>query len=179
MKRLNVAAGLFLLALAVTGCEKKPIYVDFETESSFKLVIPANSLLSTPLSPLNFAETSNAEGEYASNDTRKDLLESVTIKSFLLEVETPVGEDLSMLNTIQFFINADGLVEALFAEKDPVPSGVAEVLLDVPTLNLAPYMKSDAFTLRTRVVTDEARTQDVTINALVKYNVRAEVIGQD
>lgn len=180
MKTIHLIILLVTLTIAASSCKKKAIYTNFETEYAFKVTVPANALISSSLFPLSFEEESNSENQYQINDTRKDLLEEVTLKSFLLETVQPQNENLSFLNSAEFYINADALPETLLAFKDPVPNNVGkDLLFDIRDENMAPFLKKDDFFIRTKVVTDENRTQDITLKGTIKFNVRAKVIGFD
>jgi hypothetical protein len=177
MKTKFILLLLGILAVSLSSCKKKAVYANFETQYSFKVTVPANALLASPLFPLSFEETSNSEDQYSLNDTRKDLVEEVHVKSFLLEIDSPATDDLSFLNSVKFYINADAEPEMLVASKDPVPADVAKDLsLDVEDVNLATYLRKDAFTIRTKVVTDENRTHDIVVKATINFNTRAKVL---
>ena len=178
MKTSYILVLFAALAMIASSCKKKAIYTNFETEYAFKVTVPANALLSSSLFPLSFEEESNSESQYQINDTRKDLLEEVTLKSFLLETVSPQNEDLSFLNSAEFYINADELPETLVAFKDPVPTNVGkDLLFEIRNENMAPFLKKDDFSIRTKVVTDENRTQDITLRGTIKFDVRAKVLG--
>lgn len=168
---------MIAMAVALSACKEKAVFKNFETEYSFKVTIPANSLLSSSLFPISFEQQSNSEGEYAIHDTRKDLVDEVTMKSFLIEVVSPHGEDLSFLNYARFFIDAEGEPEIMVASKDPVPSNAgSDILLEVGGQNLAPYIRKEPFEIRTEVGTDENRTHDITLQGRVKFDVRAKIL---
>lgn len=178
MKTKYIFLGLLTAAMALTSCKEKAIYKNFETQYTFSAVVPANSLISSPLFPISVQEENNAEGQYAIHDTRKDLVEEVYISSFLLEVAAPNGDDLSFLNSANFYIDADQEPELRIAYKDPVPSNVGrDLLFDHEAHNLAPYIRKDPFTVRTSVVTDENRTHDIELKGTIKFQVKAKVIG--
>jgi hypothetical protein len=176
MKKIALAIVLLLSLMTVSGCKEKAIYKNFETNYSFKVTVPANSLLGTALLPAAFEEESNSEQQYSLNDTRKDLIEEVFVQSFLLEVVSPSTEDLSFLNSARFHIDSDGLAEMLVAEKDPVPNDVGQDLLfDVMAVNLAPYLRADAFNIRSQFVTDESRNNNITLRGSIRFAVKAKV----
>lgn len=180
MKTKYISLFILLLAVAFSACEKKAIYKNFETQYSFQVKVPANSLVSSSLFPLSFAEESNSEAQYEVNDTRKDLVEEVFLKTFLLEVVSPQNEDLSFLNSAEFYIKSARLAESLVAFKDPVPSNAGrDVLFDITNTNLAPFIKEDAFSITSKVVTDENRTSDVTLKGTLTFNVKAKILGLD
>jgi hypothetical protein len=104
-------------------------------------------------------------------------VEEVYLNSFLLEVEEPSNEDLSFLNSASFYINAEDEPEMLVAYKDPVPSDPGNAIyMDLQEVNLAPYIRKDPFSIRSKVVTDENRIQDITLRGTVNFRVKAKVI---
>lgn len=171
---------LLFLPLALASCEKGGIYKNFQFDYTFKATVPANAILSSPLFPLSFAEESNSKAQLEVNDTRKDLVDEMHVNTFLLEVESPQGQDMSFLNSATFYINADAEPEVRVAYKESVPSDVGnDLMFDLDDVNLAPYIRAEeGFTIRSKVVTDENRTQDITLKGTVKFDVRAQVLGE-
>ena len=177
MKKLILLSGL-LSMLVLTSCKDKAIYKNFNTTYSFKVTVPANSLLSSALFPITMEETNDMQQQYEINDTRKDLIEEVYMNSFLLEVASPSGDDLQFLKSIACYIDSDNQPEMLVAQKDPVPTDVgADFLFDLQSVNLAPYLREDQFSLRSKVVTDESRTHDITLRGTIHFAVKAKIIG--
>ena len=180
MKTKSIALLLISLTIGLSACKEKAVYKTFETQYSFKTTVPANALIASPLFPINFEEQSNSESEYAIHDTRKDLVEEVHLSSFLIEVVSPQTEDLGFLKSARFYINADAEPEMLIAWKDTVPQDIGQDLLfDIDSLNLAPYLKKEPFEIRTQVVTDENRAHDIQLQGTVHFSVTAKVLSLD
>lgn len=177
-KILSISFILVVIAMSMTACKEKAIYKTFQTSYAFKMTVPANALISSPLFPLSFDKESNAESAYAINDTRKDLVEEVFMKSFLIEILSPQGEDLSFVNSARFYINADAEPEMLIAFKDPVPDDIgSDLSLELDAVNLAPYIRKDPFEIRSKIVTDENRTQDIVLRATIQFDVTAKLVS--
>jgi hypothetical protein len=173
---LPIGFALFLL-LGWAGCSKEPLTAKFEVRHKAYFIIPANTLLDLPLTIDGSEENSNAEAQYTLNDTRKELLEEVTVKRFFAEIESPQNEDFDFLNAAHFYINAQDQPEREIAYKDPVPENISTDLeFDLKSANLAPYLKADAFTVRLDAVTDEQRAHDIRIAATAVFDVRARII---
>lgn len=168
----------FLLVLCLFySCESGDIYKDFEVDYAYTFQIPASSMISLPLDLFGGERESNEETQFEINDTRKDLLEEVFLKSFHIEILSPQGENFDFLKSVSFYLDAASLPEILVAEKDPVPDNVFnEINFSVGGENLADYLKADAFDIRANMVTDEERTQEIEVRAFATFDVRAKVI---
>ena len=173
---------LLLLALLVgiisfSSCEKLDEFTQFELTYTSSITVENGFSLNLPLDILTPEMTTNAESEFAVNDTRKDLVEEILLTELNLKVTAPDEQRLDFLNSIHVYINADGLSELEIAFKDPVPEDVGDTLtLDINENNLREYIIKDSFTLRVEVVTDQITGNDVDIDIESTFFVDAKLI---
>jgi len=180
MKKLHLKIALLFLAglFTLTSCEKlDQEFTQFNVEYTSKITVDNGLGLNLPLDILTPEMETNAEAEFAVNNTRKDLVEEVMLEELRLKVTSPSNQRLDFLNSIKIYINADGLSELEIAFKDPVPGDVGDELqLDVNDNNLREYIIKDKFSLRVEVVSDQINGQDVDIDVFSKFFVDAKLI---
>ena len=75
------------------------------------------------------------------------------------------------------FISADGLGEVLFASKENISNDTSFIELDLTDTDFAPYLKTGKFKIRTSMVTDEAITKDITVQASYEFRVVSQVLN--
>ena len=162
---------LMLLILAIgmisfTSCDKiDEEFTQFELEYTSQLTIESGFGLNLPINVITPETTTNAESEFEINNTKKDLVEEVTLTDMTLKVTSPDEQRLDFLESIKVYINADGLSELEIAFKNDVPEDVGDSLeLDVNENNLKDYIIKDEFSLRVEAVTDMITGNDVDID---------------
>lgn len=142
---------------------------DFTIQSSTGINLPFN-LVAPEM------ET-NSESRFASEDTRKDLIEEIKLTSLRVQLNKPENGDLKFLNEVELFINAEGLDEALIAFKYNIPSSVGKTLqLDVTEADFKEYIKKEEFTLRLRAKTDEVLSRNHELTTFATFFVDAKLI---
>lgn len=138
-------------------------------QKTFGVNLPFN--LNTP--PV----TTNSEAQFRTENTRADLVQTITMKHLDFEITSPQGEDFSFLKEIFIYISADGLPEIEVGRKSPVPDQTTSVLeLDVTDQNLQEYLKAEVFDLRVQAVTDEVISQDHKIDINAEFDVYAKLL---
>ena len=175
---MKFSAILLLSALLITSCKTLDKLTTFELKYEESFTVPATTVVNIPLDILTPDIATNSESTFSSNDTRKDLIEEINLTNLTLTVIDPAGKSLKFLKTIEIYISADGLSEVLIAEKQDIPETVGSTLdLDVTNADLAEYIKQDAYSLRVKVVTDEAITEAVEIRYNATFLVNAKILG--
>lgn len=168
-----------LAGILYSGCDKVDELTQFDIEYTSEVTIPASSGIDLPINIFTPDIETNAEQKFQVNDTRKDKVEEINLKTLKLSVLMPEGEDFSFLKSIEIYINADGLSESLIAWKEDIPDDVGDELsLNTTDEDLKEYIKKDEFNLRMKTVTDEFIDQDHEIEVYSVFRVDAEILGQ-
>lgn len=170
---------IVLIALTASGCKAIDKLTQFDIDYNSSLVYGASGLLiNVPLNLTTPPVTTNAEEEFAINDTRKDKIESIKLTQALLTITTPQGETFSFLKDIDVYLVADGLPEVLIAHKNNIANTVGGQLeLDLESVELKEYIKKDAFQLKVISTTDETIISDVNVDVYTKFFVDAKILG--
>lgn len=179
MKQIFTPFLLVFVVLSLSNCKKIDEFTQFDMNYNQTVVIPSSSGINLPFNLFAPDVETNSESEFAINDTRKDLIEEITLKTLGLEITSPSNGDFSFLKSIAIYINAEGLGELEIAKDDDVQGDNTKTLTLTPTaLDLKEYIKKDQFTLRFKTVTDEVLTQDYHIRANTQFFVDAKILGQ-
>lgn len=171
---------IILIALTlVTGCKQIDKLTQFDIDYNSSLVYGASGLLiNIPLEINTPPVTTNAEEQFAINDTRKDKVESIKLTEALLSITSPQGETFSFLKDINVYLVAEGLPQVLIAHKINIPNSTgAQLQLDLDNVELKEYIKKDAFSLKVTSTTDETILTDVHVDVYTKFFVDAKILG--
>ncbi|PHR95673.1 MAG: hypothetical protein COA80_10120 [Leeuwenhoekiella sp.] len=164
--------------LAFTACDKVDELTKFDLDYTSRVTIESGTLIDLPFVVRTPPMQTNSETEFESNNTRKDLIESIKLTQMTLTITSPSNEDFTFLESIEVFIKADGLDEIPLAALDPVAGNASgRINLETSNAELREYIKKDSFTLRVESVTDEALDRDIDIDILSVFRVDAKILG--
>jgi len=113
---------------------------------------------------------------YELNNTNKNLVEEVLLKELELTVIEPVGEDFSLLKSIEIYISADGESEEKVAWLNIFPE-LNNTKLETSKANLKKYILKDKINLRVKTVIDEINTRAYDIKIDAVFMVNAKILG--
>ena len=168
---------LFLTLL--TGCKKIDKLTQFEMDYTATIVIPSSTVINLPFNLLTPDIESDSESEFAVNNTHKDKVEEIILKSLNLSISSPSHADFSFLESINIYIVAEGLSEEIISWKTDIPEDIGSMLsLETADTDLKEYIKKDEFSLRLNTVTDELITSDYQIKLEAIFFVDAKILGQ-
>lgn len=166
------------LVFLTLGCDKIDELTKFDMDYNTSVVIESSVGVNLPFNVVTPQIETNSESEFAVNDTRKDLIEEIKLKSVDLTITSPEKEDFSFLESIEIYISAAGLDEILIASLEMIPENTGNVLqLDTVDTDLKEYIKKDEFSLRLNTVTDELIAADHYIDVNSVFFVDAKILG--
>lgn len=178
MMRIPILITISICILFISSCKVIDKFTQFTMDYKSSVSIPPTTPLNLPVDLFTPEIESNAEGTFAVNDTRKDLIEEIFLTELSLVLTSPNNGSLSILKSVEVYLNSDGLSELLVAWKDNVPDDVGTQLnLETTENDLKEYIKKDNFSIRLKVITDEtfSQTHDIEINS--SFFVDAKVLG--
>lgn len=171
---LMLIAGIWITA----GCRQIDKLTQFNMEYNQSVVIPPTTGISLPFDVHTPDIVTNSESTFSVNDTRKDMVEKVTLKSLDISLTSPAEADFSFLKSITVYISADSLPETRIAWKENIPDTTGKVLnLDVTNADLKEYIKKDHFNLRVNTVTDELFSTEHHMDIHSVFFVDAKILG--
>jgi hypothetical protein len=152
-------------------------HVDFSVGG--KVTVPQGTLLDTLLGNLAVAgfDSIDFSQQFQNQGVSRGDVNSVKLKSFTLDVESPADGNFDFIQSITFFAEASGSPKIQIASMDPVPKGKKELVLVVdPTAELAPYVVAPSMSI-TSQVTGSSPSADTTVNAAVVLDVEVHIPG--
>lgn len=177
----KLSQALFFLSLTglIVSCNEVDKLTQFDMKYDSQVTVKSSALLiDTPLSFATPEIQSNSQSTFESNNTRKDLVEKVYLKSTALEVSSPADGDFGFLKSIEVYLKADGLPKIKIAWKENIPAEIGnELILETSSENLKDYVVQDKFTLSVTTITDETINQDHDIDIRSVFHVDAKILG--
>jgi hypothetical protein len=173
---IKIIVLLMLVASAtmyLVACKDSKAGISFNLTYNTNFTVNKSTPITLPFNLLSPPITTNSEAEFEKNNTNADKVIEVKALSGLLTITAPSGTTFSFVKDAYLYISADGLSENLIAFKENVGDADETITLELPNVDLAPYIKAKSFTLRLKVTTDESVTKDVDINVNVLFRIKA------
>ncbi len=168
---------VFIFIALLFSCKKIDKLTQFDMDYDSSVTVESTFGVNIPFNIYTPDISTSSESTFESNDTRKDLIESINLKSMTMTISDPSGDDFSFLKSIEIYISADGLSDIKIASKDNIPDNTTELKLDVSNTDLKEYIKKDSFKLKITTTTDEVLTHDYTIDIHSVFFVDAKILG--
>lgn len=180
MKKLkNVfKIGVLFLLVGITtqylvSCKDSNAGISFNLSYKTIFKVQKTTPISLPFNILSPPITTDSKSEFEKNNTNAEKVIEVKALSGTLTITSPPGTTFSFVKDAYLYINADGHSENLIAFKENIRDEDNTITLELPNVDLAPFVKAESFTLRLKVTTDETLTKDVDIDANVLFRVKA------
>ncbi|MBL7776939.1 MAG: hypothetical protein JNK66_01450 [Chitinophagales bacterium] len=168
---------LFVIWL-ITGCKAINKLTQFNLNYESDITYSAGLPLNVPITINTPDVATNSEQEFAINDTRKDLIQSIKLTQLRMVITAPAGKTFSFLKDVRIYISASGLPEVEVANKLSIDNSVgAELPLTTFGTELQEYIKADTFQLRVASTTDEVVTSQVEVHIYSTFFVDAKILG--
>lgn len=150
MTRLKTLAAA---AVVFAACSGKLLTINIEQESS--IVIEQGTLLENLVGQFGFSEFTNLDitdnQELQNQGVAPGDITDVYFRTFKLTATAPGGADLSFIENLEFYVEADGLDRVLVASQSDFPAGQASVDLNLEDVDLTAYVVSESMDLTTEV----------------------------
>jgi hypothetical protein len=167
-----------LIVLTSTHCKRLSEFTQFEMNYMDTTVIESLVGINLPFNLISPNIKSNSETEFSIHDTRKDLIEFISLTELEMRLLTPSEKDLSFLKSIDIYIYAEGLDETLIAWKYDIPDTIGDTLiLETTSEDLQDYIKKDIFNLKIQTVTDKLILSDHEVEIYSAFFVDARILG--
>ncbi len=167
-----------ILLISMVSCNKLDKLTQFNIDYKETVTVPGNTIISLPFDLDDQELETNSSTSFENNNSNKDLVEKATLIKMQLDHKSPSSGDLSFIESISIFLEADGLPEIKIAWKDVVPENVGKTLdLDLTDADLKDYVKKDDLRIRINSVIDEALSQDQVIDINTSIFIDAKILG--
>ncbi|MCX8019157.1 MAG: hypothetical protein N2747_01535 [Chitinophagaceae bacterium] len=118
-----------------------------------------------------------SETEFQNNNTKKELVEKAVLKQITFQLKSPSGGNFNFLNSIELYIQAEGLAERKIAWKQPVPENTNTFTCDIAGEDLKDYIRKDKFKIKVVTRTDQLITTDHVIQINTVLFIDAKILG--
>ena len=151
-----------------------------EVEQDGQAQIPAGSVIDQLLGDLAFdgfddIDVSQSQ-ELENQGYTEDQIDSVHLAMLTLTVSAPAGGTFDFLDSIAFFVEAEGEQRVEIARIEPVPAGATELDVPVADVELLPYVVAESMTVTTEAM-GSAPDDDTTVDAHLVFDVDVNVSG--
>jgi hypothetical protein len=166
------------ISFSAPSCKKIDSFTQFELPYQAEVTIASSTGIGLPITLFTPKIESNTESVFASNSTRKDLIESIVLQKLVLAVKSPSDGHFNFLDGIEVYIRTEQLPEVLLAWKNDIPNNNSrELTLNTTEEDIQAYIKADEFRLNVKTTTDELITRDHVIDIQSVFFVDAKLIG--
>ncbi len=178
LKMKKILLPIFIVLGLLVSCDAIDELTKFDLDYQSNFSIPPTTLVNIPIALDTPDITTGSESSFESNNTHKDLIESIKLKTMTITIETPEDGDFNFLKEIYIYINAEGLEEIEIANGIDLQNTNSNVLeLNILDQELREYIKEDSFNLKVRTTTDETINETHNIVIDTKFRVDAEILG--
>lgn len=153
----------------------------FEVTQDSTATIPQGSILEQLLGDIGFGDLIafdiSQTQEFKNQGAKKSEIDSVHLTLLRLEiVDPPTGEDFTFLDSLDFYVEAEGLPKVRIASGGPFTAGDTVVDLVLDDVDLAPYATAPSMDITTDASGHRPDT-DITIQGTIKFVVDVNVSG--
>ena len=163
---------LVFLLVCVTACNPT---VEFDVDVDSEATVERGSVLEGLLEAFAFGDFVNMDvsstSEFENHHAEKERVVNARLVRATLTITAPEQQDFDFIEHIAFFVSAPGQPEREVASKQ-VPRDVRSFELEMPDLDLAPYVRADTMSLTTEV-TGRRPSEDTTLRAALRFHIEA------
>ena len=128
--------------------------------------------------PIEMTTATYSESEFHKNDTAKDLVEGIILEKASLTIEEAFSTNFSFLESIKFYMQAEGEEDLLIAFKTNIPSDIGKTLnLEVIDQDLSSFLKEEELELKVEILAREAVLDPFDLIMHLEFEVDAKVAG--
>ena len=170
----SIFTGLIALLLCCSSCNVVDDLLTFSIDNQTNFKIESAFPVGSALTIVTPEVTTNSSSTFENNNTRADLVKDVKLSQLQVSITNPSGKNFSFLKSIVLFISTDGNDEIELAKLENINSSSNTLDLICTTAKLDKYVKASSYKIRTRAVIKETITEDITVNAVMKFRVTAD-----
>lgn len=167
----------FLLPVLFSSCGVVDKLTTFEIDYTVNVEIPEDNVITLPLDIISPRKQTESNVKFQNNDTRADLIENITLKTLTLTIESPENGNFDFLESIQIFIQSDGLPEVEVANRSSVPNGSMTLNLETFDGDLSEYVKAESFNIRVKVFQDDSIDETLDVRSDLTFKVKAQLLN--
>ena len=173
--KLLFAFAAITILLSVVSCKKIKDLLTFNVNVENNFTVAASGPLNVPFDILTPQVTTNSSQQFQNNNSDINKVKDIKLTKVDLQIVSPAGKTFSFLQSVHIYISTNASDEIELAYQDNISSTATAISLTPTTATLDKYVKASSYSLRTKVVTKQALTQDVEIKNLCQFQVTANL----
>lgn len=175
MKRLCVIS-IMATIFVVSSC-KGLHHAKFDAAFDAAVTIPAEQTANTTTTLYAASITTNIGSLVKANNTRTDLLNSVTLTNLSVSLSSPAGKTFSFLDDVRILISTESQGETEVAFKHHLNSNSGSFDCDLDDVDLKQFIISDSIKVKVVIINSQAFDQDVSTNLHFKFHFDANLLA--
>lgn len=172
--KLKIFTALAILVLTIFSCSQVDDLLTFNITNETSFDIKTGSLINAPIEVATPDVTTNSSADFENNNTNSNLVKDVKLQELILSITSPTDKNFSFLKSIHLYISTNADDEIELAYQDDINSASNTINLICTTEKLDKYIKSSSYQIRTKVITKETLTKDITVKSNMKFKVTAD-----
>ncbi|MFL1010515.1 hypothetical protein [Flavisericum labens] len=177
-KQILLSCLAFLVLFNCDVVDKLDELTKFEMDYQTTYSIPPVAIVNLPVSLSTPDIETDSETTFSNNKTNKNSVESIRLKSMVLNITAPENANFDFLKEIHIYIKSDNVEEVEIANSTDIENLNSSTLeLDVLDKELEAYLKEEQFTLRVMAIADETTSQQIEVLIDTVFNVDAKILG--
>ncbi|MEO8235470.1 MAG: hypothetical protein ABI549_08665 [Flavobacterium sp.] len=165
---------LAIIIASFISCSQIDKLLTFSVTNQASFTVSSGFVINSPLEIPTPDVTTNSSSNFSNNNTRADLVKDVKLQELKLTVTNPANKTFSFLKAVHIYISTNANDEIELAYADDIVSTANTINLTCTTQKLDAYIKASSYKLRTKITTKETLSQDITINADMRFSVVAD-----
>ncbi len=171
---------LFLLTIITIlfsgiSCKKIEDLLTFTVNVENNFTVGASSPLNIPIDILTPQVTTNSTQQFQNNNSDVNRVKDIKLKKVDLQIISPAGKTFSFLESVHIYVSTNANDEIELAYLDNISSSSNSISLIPTSVSLDKYVKASSYSLRTKIVTKQALTQNVEIKNGCQFQVTANL----
>lgn len=162
------------VALSFSSCNTIDDLLSFTIDNKTTINIKSSFPIGSPFEVVTPEVTTNSNSSLENNKTKASLVKDVKLKSLQLVIKSPENKNFTFLKSIRLYISTNDSNEIELAYQENVNSTSNAIYLECTSAKLDEYLKTDSYQIRTQVTMKETLTEDIKVDANMKFKVTAD-----
>lgn len=178
MKKLFAALLVSCIVVLNLSCKKTKEKVDelteFDISYSNNISVPSQTMsMNVPVDFTTPDIPTQSNQKFLEHKTTQDLVDYIKFTKFRISVSSG---NLDFLKSLSIYVKASGMGEQLIATKNPIPTGLTTLDLDLLDVNIKTFIIQPNMQFRVTVTIDASTLAGQTLNMAETVHVKATVL---
>jgi len=174
-KKLLFIPAVAAILFSVFSCKKLNELLTFNINVENNFTVGASGPISIPFDILTPQVTTNSTQQFQNNNSDANKVKDIKLKKVDLQITSPAGKTFSFLESVHIYVSTNANDEIELAYLDNISTTATTISLIPTTASLDKYVKASSYSLRTKIVTKQALTQNVEVKNLCQFQVTANL----